>query len=124
MVYLAAGLIALVYSWLAAGLRPFTWPMYITVAIPILLALTVIRARPAAENQTRERRGTIVWIGLFLLLCTWELIAYFSSPRHDHPTLSTIADNVMSSHPGRAAMFALWLAFGWALFVRSRAARQ
>ena len=59
-----------------------------------------------------------MWIGLVALLGGWELVAYLSSPRHDHPTLSSIADQVMSSHAGRAAMFALWLALGWSLFVR------
>jgi hypothetical protein len=83
----------------------------------------VVWRRPAAvqSDPAGERAGgRRVWFGLFALLTGWELIAYFSSPRHDHPTLSTVADNVMSSHPGRAATFALWLAFGSLLFARSR----
>jgi hypothetical protein len=40
------------------------------------------------------------------------------SPRHAHPTLSSIGDQIMGSHEGRAAMFFLWLAVGWSLFVR------
>jgi hypothetical protein len=82
--------VALVYSWFAAAFRPFTWPENLAVAIPVLLVLVA-----------------------------WELTAYFSSPRHDHPTLSTVADDIMSSHPGRTVMFGLWLALGWLLFVRS-----
>ena len=67
-----------------------------------------------------RRVAGAVWIGLVSLLVAWELVAYFSSPRHDHPTLSTVADDIMSNHPGRAAMVALWLALGWLLFIRPR----
>jgi uncharacterized membrane protein len=71
------------------------------------------------ELARARRLAGATWIGLVAVLLAWELTAYFSSPRHDHPTLSTVADYIMSSHPGRAAMFALWLALGWLLFVRS-----
>ena len=114
--------VALVYSWIAASFRPFTWPMYVATAIPIIVCLpATFRRMPAVRDEpSAPRRGTAVWIGLVVLLVAWELLAYFSSPRHDHPTLSTIADNAMSSHPGRAVAFALWLVLGWLLFVRSR----
>jgi hypothetical protein len=59
-----------------------------------------------------------VWFGLLVLATTWELSALFSSPRDDHPTLSSIGDDVMRTHPGRAVTFALWLVVGWLLFVR------
>jgi hypothetical protein len=97
--------------------------MYAATAVPIVVALVAAwRHPPVIRTQaTGERGGRAVWVSLFAVLTGWELIAYFSSPRHDHPTLSTVADNVMSSHAGRAATFALWLAFGSLLFVRSRA---
>ena len=55
-----------------------------------------------------------------MLATAWELLALFSSPRDDHPTLSSMSDDVMSTHPGRALTFALWLLVGWLLFVRPR----
>jgi hypothetical protein len=128
----ALGLIAtgLAYSWFAGGFRPFTWPMNIAVIIPVLVTAALawirfrigrigrfVRIRAAAPRHA----GPAVWIGLFSLLITWELIAYFSSPRHDHPTLSSITDSAMSTHPGRAAVFALWLVLGWLLFLRRSA---
>jgi hypothetical protein len=119
---------ALVYSWFAAALHPFTWPENVAVAIPVLLVLVaLVRSwgrpkdgpEPDHEHARARRMAGAVWVGLVTVLVAWELTAYFSSPRADHPTLSTVADDIMSSHPGRAAMFALWLALGWLLFVRS-----
>jgi hypothetical protein len=53
-----------------------------------------------------------VWAALLLAIAAWELLAFFSSPRRDHPTLSSIADRIMSVHAGRALVFAAWLALG------------
>lgn len=119
---------ALVYSWFAAGFRPFTWPENLAVAIVVLLGLVVVARwwgwsrrveHPESERAGARRFAGAVWVGLVAVLVAWELTAYFSSPRHDHPTLSTIADDIMSSHPGRTVMFGLWLALGWLLFARS-----
>ena len=54
----------------------------------------------------------------------WELLAYFSIPRDDHPTLSVIADEIMSVHVGRALMFLLWLVLGWLLVRNPRVSRS
>jgi hypothetical protein len=48
----------------------------------------------------------------------WELISYRSSSRVYYPTVSSIADAIMSTHPGRFAMFAVWLAVGYGMFRR------
>ena len=120
---------AAVYAWVAAGLRAFTLPMDAAVALVVLVMVVVGLRRPgvvvgnggagAPSHRGGARPpGGAVWIGLVALLGGWELVAYLSSPRHDHPTLSSISDQVMSTHPGRAVMFALWLALGWALFAR------
>jgi hypothetical protein len=116
-----AAVVGLVYSWIAAGARPFTTPENVMVAIPIAIAL-VLGARRGGEPAeltvtipVGEERGTIVWVALLAALVGWELVALFSSPREDHPTLSSVADTIMSVHIGRAAVFALWLAAGAAL---------
>jgi hypothetical protein len=76
-------------------------------------------------GPTRTRRiGYTIWADLFALATVWELIAYFSLPRYDHPTLSVITDSVMSTHPGRSLTFALWLALGWLFFAEAPAARR
>jgi hypothetical protein len=126
LLLLALIVAALAYSWFSGGFRPFTRPMDAAVALPVLGALVAsVRAggrhQPAAgRSPESDRVGAAIWIGLATLLVSWELFAYFSSPRQDHPTLSSIADTVMSTHPGRSLMFALWLALGWRLFVRTR----
>jgi hypothetical protein len=127
--------IGLVYSWIAAGLLPFTKPEELMVALPVIpVAVLALfwRATPAAESATvgpdgasPPLRGTAVWVVLLGALVAWELAAYASTPRDDHPTLSSITDSIMSTHPGRAAVFALWLALGVALaFGRAREGRR
>ena len=107
----------LAYSWIASGLRPFTHPEEIAVAIPLAVAgIAVLRVRVDSVDATR--RGTWVWGALFAALVAWELVSYRLSPRVDHPTLSSIADWAMSTHPGRFGMFAAWLAVGYWLFRR------
>lgn len=59
-----------------------------------------------------------MWSALVGTLAVWELAAYKASPRQDHPTLSSIADNITSGHPARAVVFALWLGLGLQLFAR------
>jgi hypothetical protein len=108
---------AFAYSWIASGLRPFTHPEAIAVAIPLAVGgIAVLRVRVDAGDTTR--RGTWVWGALFAALVVWELASYRFSPRVDHPTLSSIADWAMSTHPGRFGMFAAWLAVGCWLFRR------
>jgi hypothetical protein len=117
-------------SWIAAGFLPFTWPMRITVVAPVLAA-AVFAARPSppgtdpvVADRRLHRWCVAAWITLLALATAWELLALFSSPRDDHPTLSSMSDSVMSTHPGRALTFALWLLVGWLLFVRPRSEPQ
>jgi len=124
--------VGLVYSWIAAGFRPFTKPEDIVVALPVIPVLVLALwwrgsapDRAATDSTQTASRGTAMWLVLLVALVVWELAAYASTPRDDHPTLSSIADSIMSTHPGRAALFALWLALGAALaFGRSREARR
>jgi hypothetical protein len=126
-----AGVAAVVvYSWVAAGLRPFTSPEEVMVAIPIVLvAVAAVRrpspsAIPASDVAPHvRRRGAAVWVALIAAITLWELIALFSSPREDHPTLSSVADRIMSVHIGRAFMFALWLVAGVAIARRRSSGR-
>jgi hypothetical protein len=112
--------LALAYSWVASGLRPFTHPEAVAVSIPLAAAgVALFRSRPEVGAATETpRRGLWVWVVLFVALMAWELVQFFSKPRSEHPTLSSIADAAMSIHPGRFAMFAVWLAVGYWLFRR------
>ena len=127
---LAAAALVLLYAWVAAALRPFTLPEDAAVALVWLPVAILVWRRSRRSGAVppkpapRSRRGGAVWIVLLGALLAWELVSYLSSPRDDHPTLSSITDSVMSTHPGRAAVFLLWLALGAALAVGgTRAAR-
>jgi hypothetical protein len=115
------GTVALIgYAWLVAGLRPFTGPENVLVAVPIVVVAVFAarrsRSGPApAGRSVPAGHGAAVWVGLLGAVVAWELVALFSSPRDDHPTLSSIADRIMSVHVGRAFVVVLWLAIGVAL---------
>jgi hypothetical protein len=116
--------VALVYAWIGSGLRAFTHPETVAVSIPLAIAgIAILRSRRRLDTErkageTVTRRGTVVWVTLIALLLLWELISYRLSPRVDHPTMSSIADAIMSYRPGRFAVFAAWLATGYWLFRR------
>jgi hypothetical protein len=117
-----------VYVWVAAGLHPFTLGEEIMVAIPAVIVLVgaswPIRRTGTGDAARASRVSIAVWLLLVGLAVGWELYAYFSSPRDAHPTLSVIADEIMSVHAGRALLFLAWLALGWVLISRRRAAPQ
>jgi len=111
----------LFYSCIASGLRPFTHPEAFAVGVPIAAAgiATLRSARRAGRAAAPEsRRGVLVWRGLLAAFLIWELISYRSSPRKDFPTFSSVTDTIMSTHPGRFALFAIWLAVGYGIFRR------
>ena len=78
------------------------------------------RARPTHRGGARPRSGSVSSSSRR----PGSSMPYFSSPRSAHPTLSVIADEVMSVQPGRALFFALWVALGWVLVRGSRVAQQ
>jgi hypothetical protein len=117
-----AGLVVIIagYSWWAAGLLPFSAPIDTAVAIPAGIAVALAWGRSSmgwrTDKPTLTWRSAAPWLGLIGLLVVLETVNYFSSPRSDHPTLSSMADSLMGSHLGRAAVFAAWLALGWLFF--------
>jgi hypothetical protein len=123
---LAGAIAALVYAWIVAGLRPFTDPENILVALPMIPVFVLAARRRPSSPIERMRpldgapvaRGAVVWVALFVAFAAWEVIALFSSPRDDHPTLSSIADRIMSTHPGRTVVVFTWLVVGAALAFR------
>ena len=123
---------AVVYAWIAAALRPFTQPEYVLVALP-MIPIVVMTARPIRSDPLATEAGAaggwyraaLLWSAVVLTLASWELLALFSSPRDDHPTLSYLADRIMSTHVGRTVVFLAWLFLGAALAVRpSRPVRR
>ena len=48
------------------------------------------------------------WSALVIALVAWELIALRSSPRSEHPTISSLVEGLAHHHVARLALFALW----------------
>lgn len=75
--------------------------------------------RPVIRSPAiRAVRSFIPWIVLSGLVVGFELFNYFELPRHAHPTLSSLSDEVTRSPAGTAALFVAWLALG-ALLLKS-----
>lgn len=102
--------IAAAYAWWAAGLRPFTAPVLLVVAATGVAAIVVgtRRRRPPTSHPD----GAVVWVVLLALLAAWELAAYVQAPRADHPTLSSLANEVLDWRPLRALAFLGWVVLG------------
>ncbi len=54
--------------------------------------------------------GIATWAALAATAGAWQLAAYLQHPRADHPTLSSLANEVLDSHLARAAAFVVWIA--------------
>ena len=101
------------YAWWATGLRPFTWPSLLAVVTAGLLAILLgTRWRKVSEARRDVLPGVWMWGLLCGLLAAWELAAYLQQPRAEHPTLSSLADQVLDGHPLRALAFLVWLTVG------------
>jgi hypothetical protein len=101
---------------MATGLRPFTGPALIVTLLSGLAAIIAGSRREARRPSGPPRHGgSSVWAVLFLALIVWELAAFTGLPRADHPTLSSLANTALDSHPVRTMAFLLWLVGGAAL---------
>ncbi len=119
----AVGLaLAVVWSWFASGVRTFTRPAEVLTFVPAL-AVLVLTLRPRARYTPslalgRPRWHTLLpWAAALALVVGWELSELFSQPRSGHPTLSSITNTLLSTHPSRFLGFLAWLVLGW-LMVR------
>ena len=104
---------AAVYAWWTAGLRPFTWPALVAVGLAGVVTIFVgTRWRRPPESRSAYSGSVLPWGVLCAVLAAWELAAYFQQPRADHPTLSSLADQMLDWRPAQALAFLAWLAVG------------
>lgn len=69
------------------------------------------RRRPArTAGGAVERRAVWPWAALVAILAIWQLAAYVQNPRIDHPTLSSLTNALLDSHPARTLAFVAWTA--------------
>lgn len=118
------------FSWLASRTKPFTISADIYTAIPIafaslavswqlfgsrtkrLGALEHLASRKGREPTPVSARGVAPWILLVGIAIGWELFSYFSGPRSEHPTLSSLYNVAAGLSWIKASFFALWVLLG------------
>lgn len=100
------------YALLAAFARPLTLPAAAAILLPggVLLWHGVLRPPDRSVHVTWST--VLIWIGLGLLFCAWELVAFYSGNDPAHPTFSILTDPVFATYPGRVAGYSLWLVSG------------
>jgi len=105
---------ALGYAWVGGGLRRFSWPAMAATTLGCLAILIAAWRRGRATASVRaSREGLVAWT-LWLVAATgWELWALSMRPRSTHPTISSLLDSVVETHPGRSVAVLAWLALGW-----------
>ena len=105
----AALLAVLAYGWWAVSLPSFSGLATAVVLVAGLVAIIAGSVRRRPNPRQVPISAAAPWLMLALAACAWELQAYLRQPRYDHPTLSSVANALLDSHPARAAAFVLWL---------------
>jgi hypothetical protein len=114
VLHLAAAVGLVAYAWWAVGLAPFSAQATATVVLAGVAAMAVgRRQRRRGPPSDGDMSGIAPWAGLAALAGAWQLAAYLQHPRADHPTVSSLANELLDSHPARAAAFLVWIAAAW-----------
>ena len=110
------------YAWWAVGRPPFSAAAAAAVLVPGVAAAGVVGVARARRDRPGRppsaAAGVRRWAGLVALAAAWQLAAYLQHPRHDHPTLSSLANAMLESQAARTAAFVAWLAVTVALVWR------
>jgi hypothetical protein len=100
------------YALLAAVCRPLTGPALVAVlAAGLPLCWLGVLRRPRRARPV-GRRSAAVWLGVGALGGAFELALRLGPDDAAHPTLSTLADPVLSTYPGRVLGYLLWVGTG------------
>ncbi|MGH9227883.1 MAG: hypothetical protein ACRD07_03975 [Acidimicrobiales bacterium] len=110
--YLAAAVLLLAYAWWVVALAPFSGRATAAVVLAGAAAMAVgaRERRRTRSPSTGAMAGIATWAALAATAGAWQLAAYLQHPRADHPTLSSLANEVLDSHLARAAAFVVWIA--------------
>jgi hypothetical protein len=107
-----AALALLAYGWWATGLTPFSAGATIAVVgaggAALLAGRLLLPARGPAPGV--PGRALLPWAALAGAVVAWQLAAWLSAPRDEHPTLSSLANEALDARPVRALALAAWVA--------------
>ena len=105
---LGAGIAA--YAWWAVGRSPYSAAATVAILLPgVAATLAGTATRPRTARTSEEVRWA-PWVAVVAAAGVWQLFAYLQHPRHDHPTVSSLLNALLDSHPARAVAFILWIA--------------
>ena len=105
----AALLAVLAYGWWVVSLPPFSALATGAILVAGLGGVIAGSARRRPKPRQAPISTAAPWLILAVAASAWELQAYLQQPRYEHPTLSSLANALLDSHPARAAAFILWL---------------
>ena len=98
------------YAWWAVALPPFSGVATVVVLLGGVAAFALGAARRAERrSHPHPPPRTAAWGLLVLAAGSWQLAAYLQHPRADHPTVSSLTNALLDSHPARAGAVVLWL---------------
>ena len=106
----AAGALAAAYGWWAVSLTPFSAGATAAVVGAGAAAVVLGSLRTPPPRRPVGGRRLAPWAVLGAALAAWQMAAYAEHPRRDHPTLSSLTNELLDSRTGRAAAFVVWLA--------------
>jgi hypothetical protein len=99
------------FAWWVTGLRPFSTAATVAViGSGALVAVAGCSARRVAGDGAVTRSSAAIWAALVVALAAWQLNAFVRHPRVEHPTLSSLANDVLDPRPVRTVAFMGWLA--------------
>jgi hypothetical protein len=116
--------VVLAYGYWFTDRRPFTGGADLALLVPLLVLVGIAQTRRCRRRHDAPPRTTrpsmfhfavVVWSGIAAAVLTWELLALRSSPRSQHPTISSFVETVEQHHLGRIVLFVVWLWLGWIL---------
>jgi hypothetical protein len=107
-----AALALLAYGWWATGLTPFSAAATVAVVGAGTAALVAGRLLLPARvpGHGVPARALLPWALLAAAVAAWQLAAWLSTPRDEHPTLSSLANEALDARPVRALALAAWVA--------------
>lgn len=99
-----------VFAWWATSLPPFSLMASAVVVVSggaVMVAGT--RSPRRQEPPAIPLRAVRPWLAVASAAAAWQVAAYLQHPRDEHPTISSLLNSLLDSHPAQAAGFVLWL---------------